>query len=61
MAIQKKLQLACAQKLYSLNKADTHTHTLDSKRENRWKSKEIKINANIAFAELNLKLWILLK
>ena len=39
----------------------THTHTLYLKRENHWKSKEIKINANIDFAEPNLKLWILFK
>ena len=45
----------------SLNIAYMHTHTLDLKRENHWKSKEIKINANIDFAEPNLKLWILFK
>ena len=33
----------------------THTHTLDLKRENHRKSKEIKIN------EPNLKLWMLFK
>ena len=46
---------------YSLKKADTHTHTLDLKRENHRKSKEIKINANIDFDEPNLKLWMLFK
>ena len=38
-----------------------HTHTLDLKRENHRKSKEIKINADIDFAEPNLKLWMLFK
>ena len=45
----------------SMADTHTHTHTLDLKRENHWKSKEIKINANIDFAEPNLKLWILFK
>ena len=34
---------------------------MDLKRENHWKSKEIKINANINFAEPNFKLWIRFK
>ena len=59
----KKLRLAYTQRLYSLKKEDTntHTHTLDLKRENHRKSKKIKINANMDFAEHNLKLWILFK